>query len=143
MFVKHEELICALVDAELFGINFNGLLEVRLCLLDQDHAKRAHHAVRYLALPWARVPAQDREARLTTQPIADLLTYDLLEQSLFQRGLPTRTDGLTVTQLHTCLERFVPHLAVVASDVLLEWDLSEQTSSIGHGRLFPTPFGRT
>ena len=35
------------------------------------------------------------------------------------------------------------HLAVVASDVLLDSDLSEKSSSTGRGRLFPTSFGRT
>ena len=35
------------------------------------------------------------------------------------------------------------HLAVVASDVLLDLELSEASSPMGHGRLFPTPFGRT
>ena len=35
------------------------------------------------------------------------------------------------------------HLAVVASDVMLDSEPSEQSSSIGHGRLFPTPFGRS
>ena len=34
------------------------------------------------------------------------------------------------------------HLAVVASVVLLDSELSEQSSPIGHGRLFPTPFAR-
>ena len=35
------------------------------------------------------------------------------------------------------------HLAVVASNVVLDSDLSEKSSSIGRGRLFPIPFGRT
>ena len=34
------------------------------------------------------------------------------------------------------------HLAVVALVVLLDSELSEKSSPIGHGRLFPTPFGR-
>ena len=35
------------------------------------------------------------------------------------------------------------HLAGVASAVLLESELTEDSSSTGHGRFFPTPFGRT
>ena len=35
------------------------------------------------------------------------------------------------------------HLAAVASDALVESELSEQSSSIEHVRLFPTPFGPT
>ena len=34
------------------------------------------------------------------------------------------------------------HQAVVASDVLLDSELSDKRSSIGHGRHFTTPFGR-
>ena len=34
------------------------------------------------------------------------------------------------------------HLAVVASDVLFDSELSEQSSSMMRGRFFPTPFGR-
>ena len=35
------------------------------------------------------------------------------------------------------------HLAIVASGALLDLELSEQRSSMGQGRFFPTPFGRT
>ena len=35
------------------------------------------------------------------------------------------------------------HLAVVASDVLLDSEISEKSSSMEHGRFFPAPFGRT
>ena len=34
------------------------------------------------------------------------------------------------------------HLAVVATDTLLDSQLSVQSSLMEHGRLFPTPFGR-
>ena len=35
------------------------------------------------------------------------------------------------------------HLAAVASGGMFESELTEQSSSIGQSRLFPTPFGRT
>ena len=47
--MEKNELIRALVDAKLFRGNVCDRIEVRPCLLEQDHMERAHQTVRHFA----------------------------------------------------------------------------------------------
>ena len=62
-------------------------------------------------------------------------------EALFLRDLVTQTDGLTVTQLHASrmLRAIWPSLRRMCC---FHSELSEKSSSIRRGRLFPTRFRR-
>ena len=66
----------------------------------------------------------------------------LSDQALFLRGL-TSSDRWGDCVAATRVSNASYHLAVIASSALLDSKLSEQSSSIGQDRFFPTAFGRT
>ena len=66
----------------------------------------------------------------------------LTVEALFFEGLD-HSDRWVDCDAVTRVSNASYHLAIVASGALLDSELSEQSSSMGQGRFFPSPFGRT
>ena len=74
--------------------------------------------------------------------LVDTRTSGFLSRGFVSEGLD-HSDRWTDCDAVTRVSNASHHLAIVASGALLDSELSEQSSSMGPGRFFPTLFGRT